>query len=326
MKAKLTKSHVALAAVVATSFTLAGGCCSGRGGSSVYSETPKGYGGTASSDYSTSQTTAQTSDTTQMNLSGTNAVIPLYKESLAVGKREVDAGSVRVKKVVKTEIVNQPVELRHEEIVIERQPASDMAANPSAQAFTEQETVIHLTKEEPVVEKRTASAGQIVLQSRSSSQQTNIQAQVRSEDVDVVKFGNAENVTIGQNIHGSDEAVGGAESPSGQATGQSWGGTITNPAMLSGSNASDLSGRSVQFSNLKVQSVLGDHLTRVDAGNGKSLYVYCAQGAGSLKAGDTVNVNGIVKTSASDLSGNAAQILSSQSAYIDAQKIAPSGQ
>ena len=36
-------------------------------------------------------------------------MIPLYKESLAVGKRDVDAGSVRVKKVVKTETVNQPV-------------------------------------------------------------------------------------------------------------------------------------------------------------------------------------------------------------------------
>jgi hypothetical protein len=34
-----------------------------------------------------------------------------------------------------------------------------------------------------------------------------------------------------------------------------------------------------------------------------------------------VNVKGTVKTSASDLTGSALQVLSSQSAYVDAQKI-----
>ena len=40
-----------------------------------------------------------------------------------VGKREVEYGGVRLRKVVKTEVVNQPVELTREEIVIERVPA-----------------------------------------------------------------------------------------------------------------------------------------------------------------------------------------------------------
>lgn len=325
MKAKLTGSSLALAAVVAASFTLASGCCSGNKGSTAYySETPKGYGGTASTSEYTTSTTAESSS--QMNLSGeTNAVIPLYKESLAVGKREVDAGSVRVKKIVKTETVNEPVELRHEEIVIERQPASGESTASSGQAFQEQETVIHLTKEEPVVEKRTTSAGQIVLQSKSSTEQRNVQAQVRSEDVDVVKSGNAENVTIGQGVQSS--AMGGAESPSGQSSGTSMGGAITDPTMLSSSaNASSLAGRQVQFSNVKVQNVMGDNMARIDAGNGQSLYVFCEQGAGSLKAGDTVSLKGTVKTGGSDLTGTAAQMLSGQPCYIEAQKIAPAGQ
>jgi uncharacterized protein (TIGR02271 family) len=242
--------------------------------------------------------------------------IPLYKESLAVGKREIDAGSVRVRKIVKTETVNQPVELRHEEIIIEREPGSGQAAGE--QAFQGQETVIQLKREEPVVEKRTESAGQIVLQRRSSSDQTNIQAQVRSEDIDIVKSGNTENVTIGQGVQSS--SMGGAESSGGQASGSSWG-TITDPAMLSGSDSATMAGRSVKFSNIKVRSVLGDRLLVLDSGGGQSLYAVCNQ-TSSFKAGDAVNVTGTIKAGgSSSLSGEAAQTLNSQSIYVDAQKI-----
>jgi len=319
MKWMLTRSHAAFTAAVAASFAMASGCCSGHKSTSTayYSDTPEGYGGTASA--------SQPQDSSQLSMTGeTNSVIPLYKETASIGKQEVDAGTVRVKKVVKTETVNQPVELRHEEIVIEREPASD--SSDMSSAFQEKETVIHLTREEPVIQKQTTSAGQVVLKGRTESEQRNIQTQVRSEDVAVVKSGTSDNVTIGKNIQQSGEAVGGAESPSGQASGQSTGGTITNPAMLSGTGGSDLAGRSVQFSNLKVQGMIGDHLAKCDAGNGQSIYVYSSQGAGSLRSGDSINVNGIVKTSASNLSGTTAQVLSSQSAYIDAQKIQPASE
>ena len=333
MKLSLTKSHVALATVAAASFALASGCCSSRRGTGTayYSEQPRGYGGTASTtEYSTSQSTTM-NQPSEINVSGqTNTVIPLYKESLAVGKRDVDAGSVRVKKIVKTETVNQPIELRHEEVEIQRIPpsSSETASAPSGTAFQQQETVIHLTKEEPVVEKQITSAGQVVLKARTESTQANVQRDVRSEDVAVVKSGNAgQNVTIGQGIQQSGEAMGAAETPAGQAAGQaSSSGTISDPTMLSTGATGDLAGRTAQFSDLKVKSVMGDHIAVLDAGNGQSLYVYSAQGGNNLKAGETVNVKGTVKTSASDLSGNEAQVLSSQSAFIDAQKIEPAGQ
>src|SRR5689334_863121 len=85
-------------------------------------------------------------------------VIPLYEESLAVGKRQVDQGSVRVKKIVKTETVNQPIQLRRETVVIEREPAGSQASSSSADAFKEGETVIQLWREEPVVETRVVPA------------------------------------------------------------------------------------------------------------------------------------------------------------------------
>src|SRR5687767_5544246 len=50
------------------------------------------------------------------------ASVTLREEELKVGKRQVEYGGVRLKKIVRTERVNQPVELQREEVVIERVP------------------------------------------------------------------------------------------------------------------------------------------------------------------------------------------------------------
>jgi uncharacterized protein (TIGR02271 family) len=291
MKPKLAGRQVALAATVAAALTFASGCSSDKGG------TGESY------DYSSSTTT---STTTTSAPGETKAVIPLYKESVDIGKRQVDAGTVRVKKVVKTDIVNTPIELRHEEIVIERQPASASDNATADSAFQEGETVIHLTKEEPVIQKRTTSAGQVVLQTRSESMQTNIQSTLRSEDVDIAKSGDAN--------------MGGAESPSGNAAGQASSSTM-NPTIYSSGDAAGFEGTAVQYSNRKVLSVLGDQLTCIDAGNGHPMYIYSKYGASRLKPGDYVSVTGVVKTSAADMKGATAQFLGSQSAYVYAKTI-----
>jgi uncharacterized protein (TIGR02271 family) len=226
MKATFTKGKVTLAAVVAASLAMTSGCSSTHKSSSTAANyTAPEYQETASTTTQTTTTTASTSQNTQeLTPTGSqSSVIPLYQENLDVSKRTVDAGTVRVKKIVNTETVSQPVELRHDEIVIDRQPASDSGGAVSANAFQDQETVIHLTREEPVVEKRTSMSGQVVVKTKSASEQQNVQGQVRKEDVAVVKSGDTQNVTVGQGISSqpSGEAAGGAESPSGQASGQS---------------------------------------------------------------------------------------------------------
>src|SRR3982750_4609803 len=75
-------------------------------------------------------------DKANVDQAGKNVVIPLYQESINVGKREVDAGTVRLRKVVTTETVNQPVQIRRESLVIDREPAgtqtTQQGANPGA--------------------------------------------------------------------------------------------------------------------------------------------------------------------------------------------------
>jgi uncharacterized protein (TIGR02271 family) len=214
MKATLINRHLTFASVAFAGIVLASGCCTKHTSQSAYySSTPQSSGGSAN----TQEYTAQPASSDISTTSGDNTVIPLYKESVNVGKREVDAGSVTVKKIVKTETINQPVELRHEEIVVERQPASGSVMDTTS-AFQEGQTTVHLTREEPVITKETTSAGQVVLKKSSGSEQTTVKATARSEDVDVTK--NGDNVTIQGN-------VGGAESSGGQTSGASSSDTTT---------------------------------------------------------------------------------------------------
>jgi uncharacterized protein (TIGR02271 family) len=256
----------------------------------------------------------------------TNVVVPLYQESLVVGKREVDAGSVRLKKIVKTETVNKGIELRHEELVIDRDGNVPQGAQSLGRAFEEQEMVINLKREEPVIEKQTTSAGQIVLQTRYALEQTNIQAQIRREDVDIDKQGNPQNVIIGQNVQRSSSSVGAAESAGGRSAGAATGGPITDPAMLtSATDASTLAGRPVQLSGLKVQKVIGDRLLVVGPDSSQQLYVMPTRETPMPRVGDTVNLTGTIKPASAaaqtGLNSESVQALGSQPFYIDAEKI-----
>lgn len=199
------------------------GCCSRSSGQARYWARPgPAYASTGST---TSQQYEQTTTTQdyQQTQTGNNVVIPLYEETVNVGKREVEAGSVRLRKVVRTETINQPVQLRHEEIVIDREPGSGNATGQEQlnQQFQEGETIIRLKSEVPVIEKQVQPAGKIVVQSRMAGDQTNVVTQIRREDIKVVKEGNPQNVIIGQNVttSTSSSATGSGSEVGGQSSG-----------------------------------------------------------------------------------------------------------
>jgi uncharacterized protein (TIGR02271 family) len=109
--------------------------------------------------------------------------IHLAEEEVNIGKREVSAGRVRLRKVVRTEVVNQPVELRREDVVIER--VDDDGHPVAGEHFNEDEVDIELKREEPVVDKEVRSAGTVRARKVTDSQQENVEATVRKEDVEV---------------------------------------------------------------------------------------------------------------------------------------------
>jgi uncharacterized protein (TIGR02271 family) len=109
--------------------------------------------------------------------------IPLSEERLKVGKREVEAGGVRLRKVIRTETVNQPIELQHEEVEIERIPAS--GETRASGDFEEDEIYIPLRREVADVSKEARVREEIRVNKRMETEQSQVSETLRKEDVDI---------------------------------------------------------------------------------------------------------------------------------------------
>jgi uncharacterized protein (TIGR02271 family) len=142
-------------------------------------------------------------------------VIPLHEEEIKVGKRTIDSGQVTIRKVVTSETISQPVELRKESLVIERRGAgtasqstapasSSPLAERIATPFEEGVVTIPLRSEEAVVEKTTVSKGEVVAKRNIGWDKQTIQRDVRREDISVDKSGD---VSVGGDVN-IDEAAG----------------------------------------------------------------------------------------------------------------------
>lgn len=108
-------------------------------------------------------------------------IIPLSEERLNVGKREVESGGIRLRKVIKSETVNQPVELKREEIEIERVPASGQGRSD----FKEEDIYIPLRREIAETTKDTRLREEIRLKSRTETDREQVSGEVRREDVEI---------------------------------------------------------------------------------------------------------------------------------------------
>jgi stress response protein YsnF len=327
----------ALATLVAAA--LLSGCHTSRHGATYYSSTtyPASYGtaggssdqaGMSTSDSSTARN-EYASNSGANEQSGDSTVIPLFREEVRVGKRTVDAGAVQLRKTVRTETVNEPVQIRRESVTVEResggngsqstaQSGQNQSGQNLSQPFQEGQTEIRLQREEPVVETRIVPAGRIVARKTADVQQTNIQSQVRRDDINVSKSGDAQNVNISPEV----TAMGGANEPGGQSQGSaSSSGMITDINRLSTADANSLDGQSVRLSTVQVQQPLGDRLFVLQA-QGRPVYVRLSQPQ-QLRAGETVTISGTVKRAgaSSGLSEQDQQTLQGQPFYIEAQRI-----
>lgn len=117
------------------------------------------------------------------------------EEELVVGKREVKAGEVGLKKTVETEHVSKTVPLIHEEVEIERHAvnadrgSARGAATVGDVEIGEQDIRIPLSAEEAVVEKRVVAKEEVVVTKHAVEGTKEIEADLRKERIDVDKQG-----------------------------------------------------------------------------------------------------------------------------------------
>jgi len=337
MKRKILCQALPMAIVGLAAAALSSGCQS-KSRPVAYSSSPVYYSGGSQTGSRYTSGSEQSGQSAQAS-TGNETVIPLNEESLKVGTREVDAGSVRIRKVVKTETVNQPVQIRRESVVVDRLPA-DASAQSNQQAqqgastgtpFQENEIVIQLKKEEPVIETQIVPKGRVVAQKRSNTEQQNIQRQVRREDVEVTKEGNTENVIISDNLRNSSKAEASGAGPSGssQTQGTASSQTISDVNQFtSATDKSSLAGSSVKLSDAKVQKVSGDHLLAIGSDQNSQVWVHTTQPISGIKEGDSVRVQGTVQPTAQAQAslGEDATQLQGQPVFIEGKTVEKAGQ
>ena len=113
--------------------------------------------------------------------------IPVYKEELRVGKREVERGSVHVA----THIVEKPskeqVTLREEHVTVERRPANRLV-RPEGTEFKDKEIDMAEYGEEAVAAKETRLVEEVIVHKQVGERTATVEDKIRSTEVEVQTF------------------------------------------------------------------------------------------------------------------------------------------
>jgi uncharacterized protein (TIGR02271 family) len=116
--------------------------------------------------------------------------IPIVEEQLRVGKREVNRGGAHVRSYVRETPVSEQVNLREENISVERKPVVD--SGPLSQRdldrtdlMEDQEIEMRATGEEAVIGKDARVTEELVIKKTADNRTENVQDTVRHTEVDV---------------------------------------------------------------------------------------------------------------------------------------------
>ena len=110
--------------------------------------------------------------------------IPVMKEELEVGKRQVrNAKAYRIRTTVEQVPVQEQVHLRDETVVVERQPASGRTA--TGDAFQERTIEVQEMHEEPVVAKTVRQVEDVVVRREAKERVETVHDTVRQTKVEI---------------------------------------------------------------------------------------------------------------------------------------------
>ncbi len=145
---------------------------------------PSGTGQAAGRSYA-----GDTEGTVGRDVSGptTDDAMARSEERLRVGTEQVQGGRVRLRKYIVTENVTHTVPVRREEVRIEREPITDANVGPSMSGadLSEEEHVVVLNEERPVVQKETVPVERVRLDKDTVTEDVEVSEQVAKEKIDM---------------------------------------------------------------------------------------------------------------------------------------------
>lgn len=101
------------------------------------------------------------------------------EEELQIRKQKVEAGEVEVGKRIETEHVKRPIKRMHEEVDVERRPASSVQGRTAR--IDEEEVRIPLQEEKLVVRKQPRVKEEMIVRKRAVEEQEEVEADLRKE-------------------------------------------------------------------------------------------------------------------------------------------------
>jgi len=120
---------------------------------------------------------------------GGEASFPVVEEQLAVGKRQVQGGSVRVRKFVTETPVEEDITLRQERVNVERRPVDRPAGSDALNNMRDETINVTENREEAVVQKQARVVEEVVVRKDVEQQNKKVRDTVRRSDVEVDRSG-----------------------------------------------------------------------------------------------------------------------------------------
>jgi uncharacterized protein (TIGR02271 family) len=117
---------------------------------------------------------------------GSEEAIPIVREQLRVGKREVNRGGVRVRSYIVEEPIEEQIDLREEHVEVERRPVGRTGSQVNADELL-QERTIEMTEraEEAIVAKEAEVTEEVVVRKFEGHHTEGVSDTVRHTEVDV---------------------------------------------------------------------------------------------------------------------------------------------
>lgn len=117
-----------------------------------------------------------------------NTTIPVIKEDLEIGKREVETGGMRLRSKITERPVEETINLKEERVTVERRPVDRPASEADLRNLGDKEIELTETSEVPVVAKEARVVEEISLSKDVESREETVRDTVRSTEVDVEKL------------------------------------------------------------------------------------------------------------------------------------------
>ena len=147
-----------------------------------------GVAGTAAADRDVADRDRNAVDQDRRDVAATagdEASVVRHEERLNVGTQEREAGHARLRKYVVTDHETVDVPVEREEVTVERTPINDTNARVDNGTIGEEEVVVTLHEERPVVQKEAVAVEEVALNKQTVQETQRVEADVRKEQVDV---------------------------------------------------------------------------------------------------------------------------------------------